>query len=281
MNNKISFLISSPEFSNKSGGIIALHRLADLLGKFGETSYINVRTFTDSSAIYLSKQEISNLNLDTTIFIYPEITVGNPYGAKHVVRWILNTPKLMGGDGIYQDTDLIYKYWDYFKLNEGTKVIGELRSLNLKLEHFYNRNNSNRTGECFMIRKGKLFNKDINQHSPEALNIDNYDNDQYLSDVFSEKHTFISYDAITYHSIQAALCGCISIVIPDPGISKEDWVNKSPIFKYGVAYGKDDIQWAIDTMPMVKDHLINLENESFELIKNFISNCYRHVLMVP
>jgi hypothetical protein len=88
---------------------------------------------------------------------------------------------------------------------------------------------------------------------------------------------FVSYDTMTYHSIQAALCGCISIVIPDANISKEEWVQKAPINKYGIAYGLNDIAWAKQTMHLVRDHLESLEQECDQLIKNYIQDCYAHI----
>lgn len=274
MKKKLNFLTIAPNFSNKHGGIIVLHKLADLLAKFGELSYINSNTFKNSSATHLTEDQIKNLDFNHTIFIYPEIIVGNPYNAKHIVRWILNTPGIMGGDGKYQNTDMVYKYWNYFKIENN--VLGELRCMDLKLDIFYNKN-IKRSGECFMIRKGIFLNKELDKHSSDSLNLDYCEDDQHLSNIFNERKIFISYDTMTYCSIQAALCGCISIVIPDIEISKEEWIQKCPMAKYGIAYGLNDIQWAIDTMHLVKDNLIKIENESYFLIKDFISKCYKRV----
>ena len=49
-----------------------------------------------------------------TVVIYPESTKGNPLKAKHVVRWILNTPGVCGGDGIFEKTDHIFLYHDFY-----------------------------------------------------------------------------------------------------------------------------------------------------------------------
>jgi hypothetical protein len=208
------------------------------------------------------------------MMVYPEIVNGNPNGAKYVTRWLLNTPGVCGGNGIFDDNDLIYKYYDYFQAPDETKVKGELRTFNLKLDQFYNKN-LKREGECYIIKKGK--NKVLDKHHPQSINIDTYINDDYLVEIFNTKETFISYDSMCFHLQQAALCGCIPVVIPDENISKEEFIKKAPVNKYGIAYGLDDIDHAKATMPLLKDYLINMEKQSFEQVKNFISNSYNHI----
>lgn len=274
--DKINFVVISPEFNANSGGIIALHKLADKLCKFGEIAYINVPTLKSSSAKFIEKNDLSTLDLNQTMVIYPEIISGNPLNAKYVTRWLLNTPGLIAGDGKYSENDLIYKYWQYFNAPDETKVKGELRCLDLKLDVFIN-NNSPRIGECFLIKKGYKTKRVLNKHSYHSLNLDAFISDEYLVNVFNEKLMFVSYDTMTYHSIQAALCGCISIVIPDENISKEEWIQKAPINKYGIAYGLNDIAWAKQTMHLVKGHLESLEQECDQLIKNYIHDCYTHI----
>jgi hypothetical protein len=51
---------------------------------------------------------------------------------------------------------------------------------------------------------------------------------------------FISYDHHTYHNVQAALAGCISIVIPSNEKSKEDFFLESPERRNYISYGFQD-----------------------------------------
>lgn len=271
----IDFLIWSPEYDDSSGGIIALHKLADLIAKQGESCYIlSNNTIENSSAKTLKDLQNVSLDINKTMMVYPEIVNGNPNGAKHVTRWLLNTPGVCGGNGIFDDNDLVYKYYDYFQAPDETKVKGELRTFNLKLNQFYNKN-LKREGECYIIKKGK--NKTLDKHHPQSINIDTYINDDYLVEIFNTKETFISYDSMCFHLQQAALCGCVPIVIPDKGISKEEFIKKAPVNKYGVAYGFDDIDHAKTTMPLLKDYLIEMEKQSFEQVKKFISDSYNHI----
>lgn len=274
--NKINFVIYAPKFKETKGGIIVLHKLAHILSKLGEKSYITNISHSKNAAKYISVEEIELLDKNNTMFIYPEIVKGNPYNGKYVTRWILNTPGIIGGDGIYEETDLVYKYCDYFKAPDESKVSGELRCMDLKINLFKNKNLS-RSGECFLIKKGKYFNKKLEYHEENALNLDTFISNEYLAEQFNIKEKFISYDSMTYHSVQAALCGCLSIVIPDPGITKEEWISKNPLQKYGIAYGPNDIQWAKDTLHLVKPNLLQQNKDSIILIKNYIKHCYNHI----
>jgi hypothetical protein len=183
----------------------------------------------------------------------------------------------MGGDGIFGEDDLIYKYLEYFSVADESKVKGELRVFDLKLDKFINRGES-RSGECFLVKKGA--NKVLDKHKPDSLNVDNYINDDYLVDVFNQKEYFISYDAITFHLQQSVLCGCIPVVIPDEGVSREEYLEKSLANRYGIAYGFDDIERAKETAPLLKDYLLSLEEESIELVKNYINDCYTHMGLI-
>jgi hypothetical protein len=45
----------------------------------------------------------------------------------------------------------------------------------------------------------------------------------------------------------AALCGCESIIVPYKNVKKEDIVNAQPSFKYGIAYGIEESEYAKNT----------------------------------
>ncbi len=273
--SKINFIVWSPGFSEKVGGSIVLAKLAEILHNLGENSYTTFGK-PGSNVKIISENDIYNFDKNNSIIIYPEIVTGNPFSFKHVTRWLLYTPGKHGGDGIYSDNDLIYKYWNYFKAPDESKVNGELRCFDLKIDNFYNKN-LNRDGDCHIVRKGAFYHKKLDKHSENSIDIAYYSDDNFLLNIFNEKDMFLSYDSMTYLSIQAALCGCTSVVIPEPNVSKEEWISKCPIFKYGVAYGLEDIDWSIKTKHLVKDHLIELENESIKLVKKFVEDCYKHI----
>ena len=93
-----------------------------------------------------------------------------------------------------------------------------------------------------------------------------------LNKIFNEKKYFISYDTYTYYSIYAAICGCTSIVVPDIGISKEEWHPKVEE-TYGISYGLDDLKYAENTKHLMIKYIENQQKENINSVKNFIKLC--------
>jgi hypothetical protein len=272
----INFIVFSPgEYSDIWGGVVVLHTLADTIAKLGESSYIYASsTYEGSKAKVIPTGSQISYDPSNTVVIYPEVTFGNPLQSKNVVRWLLYTPGVNGGDGIYQDTDLIYKFFDSFDAPDESKVKGLLHIFRPKFEKFYNKNLP-REGECYIVKKGKY--KTLDKHAPDSTNIDNFISDEYLIDLFNRKETFVCYDPYCFHTHQAALCGCIPVVIPDDGVTKEDFIKRDPGNKYGVAYGFDDIENARKTIHLVKPNLEDIEKNSIDSVKKFIEDCYEHL----
>ena len=261
-------------YDPSSGGIIALHRLAHNIALLGEQSFI----YTTSK-----NQEYQGLQIDEdacrelvagndAIIIYPEIVYGNPMNAKHVMRWLLNTPGKIAyrvGDGPDGPNDLVYKFADIFQAKDESKVCGTLSAFDTNLQIFYDRKEP-RSGSCYIIKKGA--NKTLNRHDEDSINIDDYGNkggNHYLAGIFNRCETFICYDDACFLATQAALCGCLPIVIPGH-LERDFWHNNYPANKYGIAYGFGDVRHAIETMPLVKENLENMDRVTLEQCRAFI-----------
>ena len=67
-------------------------------------------------------------------------------------------------------------------------------------------------------------------------------------------------------------CGCTSIVIPDEGVSKEDW---KPNVKdtYGIAYGLNDVEYAIETKDKFLEYQKEIEQNNINAVKKFVKLC--------
>jgi len=267
---------ASGPYSALGGGSVALHKLAHNIASLGEKSFI----VTDSkNPDYLGEQITEEQGKELAkegIVIYPEVIIGNPLNAEHVMRWILLDVRHTSDYGIFGERDLIYKYAQRFTLRREQPVNGELRAMELNLDVFFDRKEE-RSGTCYLYKK---CGHKKNVHPEDSIFIDSYaqrGGNEYLSDMFNYSEALYAYDAATFISVQAALCGCLSIVIPDENVSAEKWYSEFPYFKYGIAYGTEQAQigHAKNTLHLVKDNLLELEKETIDLTKSFIETAYK------
>ena len=127
-----------------------------------------------------------------------------------------------------------------------------------------------RKGYCHTFRKS-FYHKTLKYaHPPNAsLEITRGHKQIDCINIFNKKSIFISYDPLTFLSIIAAMCGCISVVIKVDGIPTQlDWIKTTAVAQYaeknkidklyGIAYGLDEIDWARNTLPLVKEQWIKI-----------------------
>lgn len=267
----MNFIVYAPgEYTPNGGGCVALHKLAHNIALCGEKSFI----MTDSTnPNYLGErvtfEQAKELSKEG-IVIYPEVIIGNPLKANKVMRWILYNVRHTDDYGLFGENDLIYKYAEYFTLRREQPIHGELRAVELNLDVFYDRNEP-REGSCYLYKK---VGHKPPIHPTDSIFIDSYaerGGNKYLADMFNYCERFYSYDDATWLSIMASLCGCESIVVPQEGVTPQEWYSKFPYFKYGIAYGLDELQHAKETLHLVKDNLLKLEAETMEQTKAFIA----------
>ena len=259
----LQWVVVAPDYLPTSGGSVALHKLCHNLVEIGESAVLLTgRTNPEFRGKRIGIAEYEALDKEHTVVIYPEIVIGNPLGAKHVVRWLLNSPGVCGGDGIFAPTDFVYRFSDYFEAPGGRHIDGLLSAYHIDVRKFQDQGRP-REGVCYLVRKGA--GTPLIHHPPDALQIDDYakrGGDDYLIEVFNRHQLFISYDPATFIFVQAALCGCDSVVIPDGRTPRDEWLRKVPCLAYGIAYGLDDLERAVATRPQVAGHLDALQRGS-------------------
>jgi hypothetical protein len=84
--------------------------------------------------------------------------------------------------------------------------------------------------------------------------------------------TFICFDDSSFIAIQAALCGCDTIILPMPNVNSEQYRSIFPIMKYGMAYGKseNEIIRAKYTKHLLRRHVQKYSDGSLGSVKKFI-----------
>ena len=309
-NGKINFVIDLfINFKDQmSGGLVALHKLAYELAVRGHNVYIfcqpeyphenihvipSITEIKDSS--FLSKWEGFSFNFSNTVSIYTEYNLGNPFGTKHIARWIIYHTKKECEDN-FLDSEYYFNYGSFYTYKN--KPSEKLVVFNYNLDKLFIENNKNRKGYCHILHKNtpKNYSNILNDFdSTEITNWFIKGGFDYLRKEFNKYEYFLTFDQKTFLTTAAALCGCKTIILnPD---NKEETINafseskyygqkitpleyrlENPINMFGVAYGIEDLKWAEDTISLVRNHIIELEKIDKKTIDKFIDfwneKCY-------
>ena len=306
MNMKI--YIYTQRYDEKSGGTIVLHKLCSVLNELGydaalypcfERYHVDVNSYADRVQAYLESlyrawtvgfvrnpafnTPVVKVGLfngrpkleDDCIVIYPESIYGNPLKAARVVRWLLHEPGFHGKRIGFGKNEI------YFKFNDAVSNFefpGSLTSdVPLKVIHYpldlYNEDGvaARRSGTAYCLRKGK--GKEIVHDLHDSILIDDLSHAE-VAKIFKRVKRFVSYDTLTAYSIFAVLCGCESVVVPDEGVSKEQWYP-DPKDRYGISYGFDELAEAATTANLVTEHVVNEERQCVESVRRFVHELER------
>lgn len=286
---KRPILISCPPFDENSGGRIVLHYLVDRLRALGIEAYACPLIRRDYSGVrpaWLRALKTYNRfrhaerfrthpDLDVplaprrlykeAIFVYPDIVQGNPYGAKRVARWMLYRRGFSGDDAKVPFGEEMFFFQEAFVAGiEGVSATNLLRVQWLR-EDIYRDQGLTRQGSCRMIRKGQETVQMI--PSPDtSIPLDGKSHEE-ISEIFNRTEVFYCHDPYTMYAYYAALCGCIPIVIPKPGLSREEW-RAGFSLKHGVAYGEDMLEWARETRDqLISDMAAEKQIESDQIMR--------------
>ena len=278
-------------YQEDDGGLNVMYNFAKILDEMGKTARIYPTYGYIQNTVY-NKYFVEDFEIKNSIVVYCEGTHGNPLNAPHVVRWMLsklgtNVPLERGKS--FGKKELVYYFNSELKFLKNPEMVGKIyKNLGLLCINSIIKNNQNgqgaftppttnfkgdrrspekfeRNGEwCYTMRKYEIHKTPIITIHPEnAYEILRYISQNIYVELFNQYTYFISYDPLTFLSIIAALCGCVSVVYPIDGISKKEWVKMTALneyleynnldYFYGVAYGMEDIGWAISTMHLMKD----------------------------
>lgn len=208
-------------------------------------------------------------NKKNTIVVYPEYLYGNPLRAKYVVRWLLYSYKYWGDAWAYSDSDLFIGYRNQFVKEAPFKDIPIVTISSFDLSLYRQTNLGQREGECYIVRKGRyrqdlprVFDGPIVDDLPEEEKVE----------VFNRCKYCYSYDTQTAYSAIASLCGCISVVVMEPGKTVSDYRSRGDQI-YGVAFGDDprEIERAISTRPLLEERMKNKQVVNLQNADKFIN----------
>lgn len=301
------FLIFAPSYRPDDGGGVVLHRLCALLNELGHEAYLT-RLF-NGAPVYgndfivplftLAKHSLLRgltpfrihpkwstpvlshppcpLGAEW-IVVYPEVVFGNPLQAKFVVRWFLHRPAFHTGRIFFGLGEYHVDFNEFasdFHFPGCRKASFPLNVLSFPFEYYNLEDTSSpeqRKGAAYCLRKGK--GKPLVHDMRDSILIDGKQHAEVAA-IFKRVKTFVSYDPHTAYSSFAVLCGAESVVIPDSGVSKEEWYS-DPADRYGVAYGCDDLDWARQTASRVFSRMKEKEAQSLESVRRFAEDVLRY-----
>lgn len=239
---------------------------------FGEKRFIHSSYFRGYVDVAIkAKRKIFPFIDKNTVVVYPEIVYGNPLKARHVVRWFLYFYKYEKNYDAYSKSDLFIAYRDIFNNRKLNPENYTLTTPYFDLELYKRTNFGKRDGSCFIIRKGR--SRDDLPDTFDGPIIDNLSEKDKV-EMFNQCKYCISYDTQTAYSGLAALCGCISIVVPEKGKKRKDYLCSGEN-GFGVAYGFDEseIKFALETQTKLKKEYEDINRKSESEIIQFVELC--------
>lgn len=292
----MKFIIVTPGYDDNSGGIVVLHQLCDRLNNLGYDASLwpfykpvfdshhpfqGIYRFLKYFRKTLKYGYKKNSKLDTptatysdirdAIIVYPEVVVGNPLGAPRVVRWLLHKPGFNNGGKIeFGSNDLFFYYdktFDDSRFNSQPENL--LHIISQRSDSYTITNHGEREGSCYLLRKG--YKRPLLHDTANTVLVDGMSHEETAT-VFNQMKFCISYDPYTMYSVYAAMCGCIPIIVPEEGIAKEEWQSTEEN-RYGMAYGFDDIEYAVQTRSLLLKRLEKQERESNHSVEQFVQKC--------
>ena len=286
----LNIFVYSPGFSENCGGCTVLHYLVDRLNVWFED--LNVKAFLIPFG-YPSGDDIQ-LNpayktpiipawksVDDGYVIYPEIVDGNPLGARpsKIFRWILYFPGVNGGPPASkysrEENILCYSPGVCTEFNTHLNKVSHLKLVDYGLDMLGDITTTGIRNGTLVHHKKRSWKSGLSS-TPDipgtklGNHLQKYDRLQ----LFARYERFVTTDPATFLSVEAAMVGCISIVIPIKGVTKEEWLStaySAGDFKYGIAYGEGEITHAVKTLPLVVDNLIEQQQKQKVQIQQFLS----------
>jgi hypothetical protein len=268
-------IIGAPSYTNKHGGIIALHRLCHILNNLNYDAYIYPTEDFSERVFYLNPEYntkvAQNINIEKDIVIYSELQPNNPFNGKHVIRYILNNYHLHTKDNnSIHNTWGSNDYWLYYSelFYDRIKEPNFLQIIDSKIDTFVDQGLERKYEACFTYRKAYNEIDTLSIiHPSNAFEIYYNITDNELINVFNICKRFYSYDTKTYLNVLASLCGCESIIVPHKNIPKENIILSNSANQYGIAYGLDDLERANLTRPLLRQYLKKLEENQIKNTK--------------
>lgn len=302
------FVVFAPPYDPNVGGYIALHYLCHLLNEVGyrahlvpffnsaEISPIDADSLVTKLLDQRAEIQKSNYTInaawntpiyrrpwrgvakrDNLVVVYPEVVFGNPLRAKNVARWLLHDPGFHNKQVYFAPGEVHFRYLQMHKAVQvpWVELADQLLTVtHIPWEHYCPPPESSpRSGTAYVVRKGK---EKPFVHPEGSIQIDGMSHAQ-IGNILRRVETFISYDSRTLYSPLAAIAGADSVVIPDDGVTENEWLPDLAL-RAGLAYGFERLEWARSTRHLTAERFRAMEIGSRESVAEFARFWERRLL---
>lgn len=202
------------------------------------------------------------------VAVYPEVVDGNPASAPFVARWLLHRAGFHKKGVRFTDNEIVFFYQPAFLEQDSDVPEDHFLQLHwMRHDIYQNEGRADRDGACRMVRKGSAtFDPKVDVAGAENM-LDGKSHVE-IAAIFNRCDVFFCHDPYTLYVYYAALCGCTPIVVPQPGLSAEEW-RAGYEFKQGVAYGVEERGWAEATRDGLIAEVAAKQKAEIEAVKRF------------
>jgi len=278
---KVNWIIMSDSLKPPfRGGPVVLHYMAKKFLDYGDRVIMNNPYHEGVEKLTTSFLMDKKHDLDNWVLILTENDFRlEEFNIKNVVRFLLYKPNHQKK---YNTNELIIQYGKSFTLRTNYECALSIKPMVSKLNFWEDIKIKRSETDLVLKKKGNINQSDkIYQgvELDELIKSDTpYDEiEKKLKELFNKHKKFITYDNDTFHSIQAALCGAISIVIPDGRLTEEEWRSSNNMRKWGIAYGdtEEQIDFAIKTRQKLVESFNNQiikGDKDIEILRELVLN---------
>ena len=211
-----------------------------LLNDNNKNSFLNNNFFINTSDknIFIDKYKNIFDSIIKNNFLY-YFAVDNNFN----INYLKNNENIINNENIYNNSVSL----TFFEFNPLLKNLKKERKkychnsydkINIRFKSLIDDLNLSENNDLYQIDKHNIFNDYI--------------------EIFNNYEFFISFEPYSYLNFVATLCGCVTIIYPIAGISKNNWMEKTILvdylkykkndFIYGISYGIYDIEYAKNTI---------------------------------
>jgi len=273
------YIVKAPAYDSNSGGCMVIHRLCHELNMRGQEAYVAHRLINpDWKTPYYGDNRSGQVFEEwkterDLISIHPEISFGNIFNTRTVVRYLLNNAGKLSGPKEFDASDILFAFSHMF--NDFNLPEERIMFLPILDTDVFQDGHLDRNLITFYNGKGwrGIENDFISNLSEEEKKLpiveivrETSKDPHNLSNILQRSKTLYCYDNITAMTEISRLCGAPVIIVPNGEYTKEQY-DKHELGWNGLGWGETPRHF--DSAKFREDYL-QLKETFYEKLDYFI-----------